>query len=468
MSDISKRCGRSSIHYGRIGRIGDLWLGVPAGMETTGTMTEHNTTDTPSAYQRYSEQALQHNEQRNQREQRTKLARFLKLLLNVLGTVIVLYTLVLAVLFLLGWTAAPLPFADTDDQAVAVAQTDDADPLDIRTWSEEQLAAQMSMVIVDANQAAHFNQWIERGAGALVLEGEKPSSSLGSDLENAQLFATNGVNAFIASNEEGGEKGLLAEIAGVIPTASQLGELEPEEIRGLAVGHGRKLDAVGINLVLGPVVDLGQNGSALTKAGRTFDASGDVVASCAQAYNDGMNEAKVATVLKHWPGLGGYKDVSDAVVAYEPWTELEQRDVRVFQDALHEGTTMVMVGHVVVPDMTEQDTPTSLSRNALGYLRKQVGDNVIILTDNIGTLTRSGFARSSDEAATAALTAGADMVLYRPATDDDTRIIDSIARAIASGTISREEAEAKVERILRIKADRNLSPELKSLKATNR
>ena len=119
--------------------------------------------DTPYEAHHPSDEALSRLEEENKREQRGKLERFLRVALPLLGALIITYTVVLAILFLMGWTAAPLPFAqlsDADETSVAKS-----DRIDLSTWSDEELAAQMCMVVVADDSATTLQSWAATGAG---------------------------------------------------------------------------------------------------------------------------------------------------------------------------------------------------------------------------------------------------------------------------------------------------------------
>ncbi|MCL2492197.1 MAG: hypothetical protein FWE87_05565 [Coriobacteriia bacterium] len=414
----------------------------------------------PFATQRPSDEALYQHEVENKNEQRHKLANFLRGVLAVLGAIITAYFIALAVLFLLGWTAAPLPFtttAATDDAAPTVVA--DSGTLTVADLSDEQLAAQMCMIVVDGASSKDFAMHNKQGIGALVLTGTSHSSSLVSDISVAQKNAANSVQSFIVSDEIGDYDNPLNTLSGTLPSAKELSKLSSSEIAALTEEHGRKLQDAGVNLVLGPSADLGDPAGGLAKEGRSFGTDRNKVAESANAWTSGMGQANVGTVLGHWPGLGGYADARGVVTTYRSWQELQEDEVQVFIDSVDGNVTMILVTHVIVPDFTEDSNPTSISQNAMQYLRKNFGD-VILLSDDVGVLVRDGVCDASGSAAVEAINAGADMIMYRSRGANDTTVVDELTNAISTGKISRAQAETKVERILRAKMNMGLAPQL--------
>ena len=413
----------------------------------------------PTEINHPSDEARARFEEANQQEQRGKLEKLLRVLLPVLGMIIAVYTLVLAILFLLGWTAAPLPFAQASEteveESTEVAAVSPSD--DLSAWSDEELAAQLVMVTVPLGNTVEIQSWASRGIGGILLVGDNAATSMQSDIAGAQDSEPLGVDAFIAVGGRCGDSSSLNAIAPNLASEKKLSKLKTTEVTEATRAAGLELQSQGVNVVFGPAADLTQTGAQLAKAERTFVGGADKVAQYARAWSAGMNTSGVGTVLKHWPGLGGYADVSQVVTTYRSWADSEKDDVRAFDQAVDGTTTMVLVGHVIIPDLTEPGRPASVSKKAMEYLRGKVGDTVILLSDDTSILKGSNTVASSEEAAVMALQAGADMVLCNPVSADDTTALSAITDAISSGAIARADAEAKVARILSAKTNLGLS-----------
>ena len=54
-----------------------------------------------------------------------------------------------------------------------------------------------------------------------------------------------------------------------------------------------------------------------------------------------------------------------------------------FEQAFDAGVPLVMVGHLRSKGLTGDETPASLSRQAMTYLRARVGDDTVIITDSL-------------------------------------------------------------------------------------
>ena len=119
-----------------------------------------------------------------------------------------------------------------------------------------------------------------------------------------------------------------------------------------------------------------------------------------------------------------------------------------FVSAIESGTDMIMASHVAAPEITGDDTPTSLSSLMLtDVLRGELGYQGIIITDamNMSAITEK---YSDAEAAVKALQAGADMILMP---SDFEAAYQGVLDAVADGTLTEERINESLHRIYRVK-----------------
>ena len=111
-----------------------------------------------------------------------------------------------------------------------------------------------------------------------------------------------------------------------------------------------------------------------------------------------------------------------------------------------------MVCHNIV-EAFDAELPASLSPAVHEILRETLGDNVVVLTDD---LDMQGIQAYTDGASAAvqAILAGNDLLL----TSDYEGSIHAILAAIEEGRISAEQIDASVKRILTWKIDLGLIP----------
>lgn len=180
------------------------------------------------------------------------------------------------------------------------------------------------------------------------------------------------------------------------------------------VKHGRLIGqearALGFNVVLAPVLDLGLPVSSAVMRTRVVSADPDEVAEYALAFVEGLEVAGVLGCGKHFPGLGGGTlDSHEAMPLIErTWKQLWEEDLAVFR-ALALRLPMMMVAHAAYP-LIKGKAPASISPYWIStVLRKRMGFAGLVLSDDMemgGILTQV----SMEEAAVKAVLAGTDVI----------------------------------------------------------
>ncbi len=279
--------------------------------------------------------------------------------------------------------------------------------------------------------------------GALALLGAPTADDMQLVLD---AVANTTPPLLVASDEEGGRVQRLSSLLGPIPAAADLAGLSTAGIRELFEDYGNDLRSVGVTMALAPVVDVG-GGPGI--GDRAFGEDPDAVVVGAVGVIDGYRAAGVIPILKHFPGHGSAsQDTHDGVATTPPLEELAGRDLLPFVDLANQNVG-VMVGHLLVPGLTE-DIPTSLSAEAIdGLLRSELGFDGFVITDALG-MGAIAQRWSQPDAALLALQAGADMVIL----GDVAAVAPTAARllsALDDGSLTRDRIESAVRRGLDVR-----------------
>ncbi len=172
-----------------------------------------------------------------------------------------------------------------------------------------------------------------------------------------------GLPLLIAINHEGDGYPYAGLIKDFTPVPNNLAigaTYDPDLAEQVGEIVGRELEAVGINLLLGPSLDVLDNPRPELKGypgSRTFGGDAYWVAQMGQAYISGVHEGsgdKVATVAKHFPGQGGSDRRPDREVAtvQKPLSALQQVELVPFKavteqaESKAETTNALMTSHV--------------------------------------------------------------------------------------------------------------------------
>jgi beta-N-acetylhexosaminidase len=215
--------------------------------------------------------------------------------------------------------------------------------------------------------------------------------------------------------------------------------------------------ALGIAVNFYPVVDVNNNPRNPIINIRSFGEDVGLVSRLAQAYIRGAQDNGEMATAKHFPGHGDTSQDSHlelAVIDVSP-ERLNKIELPPFRAAIESGVGAAMTAHIYLPQLeSEKGLPATLSRSiTTDLLRKDLGFKGLIFTD---AMTMRGVSArfTPEEAATRAVTAGADIILFPV---DVEKSFTAINRAIQSGEIPLSRIEASVRRILEAKAKLGLT-----------
>ena len=293
-------------------------------------------------------------------------------------------------------------------------------------------------------------------AGGVNFHGNNISTRA-NVLALARLFAEAGPQALIATDQEGGNVQRLGTGQGFtrIPRAVTVGNrMTAEEALELYAAAGAEFVAAGFNFNLAPVVDLHDpDNGVIGRLGRAYSSDPAVVTALASALVDGFVAAGSLTSIKHFPGHGRSRGDTHngAVDVTRTWTAEE---LVPFQAMIAAGKAqMIMTAHVS-HDTVTGGLPASISPVAVAMLRRDLGYNGVIATDDLDM----GAIRdrmSLEDAVIAAIGAGHDLLLMSNSLDLDPEIapkaVDWIARAAVDRRLSALAIAASAARIRRLK-----------------
>lgn len=272
--------------------------------------------------------------------------------------------------------------------------------------------------------------------GIVLLKGTlKSAASMADMVKRAE------VPLFVAIDAEWG-LGMRLEDA---PRFPRNGALGPGANELLLYDYGnevaRECRRVGINMVLGPVVDVTDNPGGVIGS-RSFGGDPHLVADMGVAYAKGVENGGVMSVAKHFPGHGspqGDSHVSLPVIK-RSLHQLDSIDLYPFRSYIDAGLSGVMVGHLAVPAIDPHVMPAAVSPVVIqDLLRGELGFKGLVLTDALNMGGIEGYGASE------AIMAGADIVVG-PA---DTRgEIEKVVRMVRSGRIGIDVIDDRVRRIL--------------------
>ncbi len=300
---------------------------------------------------------------------------------------------------------------------------------------------QVLLPVVDQAGLAVIADLAGRGlvAGAVVIGS--PGDGFPAAVAAVQEASATGP-VVIAVDEEGGTVQRFAALLGELPSAAQMGAMSIGDVRELARARAVAIAALGVTVNLAPVLDVG-SGPGIGV--RSFSDDPMVVSTHGLAFAEGILDGGLVPVAKHFPGHGrANADSHDEVATTPPLDELRLVDLLPF--AVLPAGAAVMVGHLVVPGLTD-GVPASLSAAAVtGILRDELGFDGVVLTDD---LAMGAVAQMIDvpTAARLALIAGADLLMVGPH-ENVVPAAWSLMAALDDGLLDERWLDEAVERVL--------------------
>ena len=233
----------------------------------------------------------------------------------------------------------------------------------------------------------------------------------------AEIHALREPALIVSVDHEGGRVQRFRTAFTVLPPMRTLGSAwdhDRREARRLAHETGfvlaAELRAHGVDLSFTPVLDVDHGNSSII-GDRAFHSDPEAVAELAIALVQGLKEAGMAAVGKHFPGHGHVRADShlELPVDDRSLTEIEACDLVPFSRLIRAGLPAIMPAHIVFRAIDAQPagfSPVWLKR----ILREELGFDGLIFSDDLsmaGAKATGGIV----ERAEAALGAGCDMVL---------------------------------------------------------
>lgn len=275
----------------------------------------------------------------------------------------------------------------------------------------------------------------------------------------SNLKAASKTPLLVAVDQEGGNVCRLKEKYGYPPTVTMqsLGDADNPELTDFyAKRTAEMVSQSGFTMNCAPCVDLNVNPAspAIGARGRSFSASPEVVTRLASVFYERQTEYGLISSYKHFPGHGsalsdshnGFTDVTDT------WTE---RELEPYKNLIAANKCdVIMTSHVFNANL-DPDYPATLSHKIItGILRKQMGFNGVIISDDMMMKAISENWRL-EEAIYRAIDAGVDILIFSNNqgvynSQISEQAVNIIEQLVKDGKISKERIRESYDRIQKI------------------
>lgn len=350
------------------------------------------------------------------------------------------------------------------DQPRALACLDAAQALD-----DADTVGQLFMLSKDARtpvDAAYRELLEQTRPGSILLLGQSQAGVEATATLTAAVREAaptpEGIGLLVAADQEGGQvQRLQGPGFDRIPSAVEQARMAEDDLRGSATRWGEQLRAAGVDVALAPVADVvppewtDVNEPAALLA-RHYGQDAQEAGPSLAAFVGGMDDAGVATSLKHFPGLGrvvGNTDFSGDVVDRQ--TGPDHPDLQAFRGEAGQVADMVMIATAVY-ELIDPGVPAAFSDVVIDdLLRGDLGFDGVVIADDLGAAAQVADVPPG-ERAVRFLAAGGDIVINaNPSVHR--QMVDAVHEEMAADPDFAQEVDTKVARVLAMKERRGVA-----------
>ncbi|QIZ75933.1 glycoside hydrolase family 3 protein [Ferrimonas lipolytica] len=315
-----------------------------------------------------------------------------------------------------------------------------------------------------------------RGIGGVILFGENCQSAqqvrwLTDELQDASRAGALGLPLLLSIDQEGGrvvrtDRSWSTSLAGNMAIGATAAQHGDDYATAAASVIANELDALGINTVHAPCVDLNNNRDNPVINVRAFGETADLVSTLGLASCRAFASAGIAATLKHFPGHGDTATDSHTglpLVAHSR-EHIERHELQPYRKIIAiSPPPLVMTAHIQYPALDSSTVageirPATMSRAIItGLLRDDIGYNGVVITDALDMAAIAKLMPPS-QAVIEVFNAGVDIALMPLKIRDVSdfakldALLDRLEQALQQNELSLAEHQQSFKRIRSLKS----------------
>ncbi|MGN0031304.1 MAG: glycoside hydrolase family 3 N-terminal domain-containing protein [Candidatus Gastranaerophilaceae bacterium] len=213
----------------------------------------------------------------------------------------------------------------------------------------------------------------------------------------------------------------------------------------------KELKSYGINLNFAPCIDTNTNPNNPIIGERAFSSNPDDVIKGEKIVTAAYKSNGIIPCVKHFPGHGDADADSHLTLPKIDLSleEMEKTHIKPFKATINNGIDMVMAAHLHCTCFEKNPIPSSLSKNALNYLRNTLNFDGVIISDDMIMKGVSDFGEV--EACLMGIDAGINMFIYRNSNEITLNIIEKIYQKAIIDKELQHKVEMSYNKIIKLK-----------------
>ena len=302
-------------------------------------------------------------------------------------------------------------------------------------------------------EGGEYKTALKQGLGGVIffskdIHSKEQFKELINDIKSQSL-----ISPFLSIDQEGGRVERTENIHGGKKYLSARFAFEKgenflsEQTRQIA----QELKSYGINLNFAPCIDVNTNPDNPIIGERAFSSEPDDVIKAEKIVSEIYQNNGIIPCVKHYPGHGDANADSHLTLPKIDLTlkQMEQTHIKPFKYAIKNGAQMVMAAHLHCTCFEKEQIPTSLSKNALNYLRNTLDFDGVIISDDMVMKGVADFGQV--EACVMGFKAGLNMFIYRNSDIETINIIENIYKLAQKDNELRKNIEFSYNKIIKLK-----------------
>lgn len=263
----------------------------------------------------------------------------------------------------------------------------------------------------------------------------------------------NKVPLFISIDQEGGRVNRLPSEFERILNIYDMSKKDKKLIYENGLITGKILSSLGINMNFAPVLDIYNNSSKVLYKRCFYDC----VSSCGIEYVNGLKKHNIIAAPKHFPGHGVSKVDSHLMIPFVWNKKLIDEHIKPFEEVIESGIDSLMIGHLMIRGMTGLCSASICNNFIKKYIRDKYNYNGLIITDEIGMLSRCGL--FLNDILKKAILSDGDLVLLK-VNQKNIKTINKVISFVKNNNKNISNIDKSVNRILKMKEKYNINDDI--------
>lgn len=315
------------------------------------------------------------------------------------------------------------------------------------------LKEKLYQMFILGTEGGYLKEALENGLGGVIFFSKDIQTAEQFKILIEEIKSATKIPPFLSIDQEGGrvertenihngKKYLSAKFA--FEKGEEFLKAQTEEI-------SQELKSYGINLNFAPCIDTNTNPDNPIIGERAFSSNPEDVIKAENIVSNIYQKNGIIPCVKHFPGHGDANADSHLTLPEINLSldEMEKTHIKPFKTAIENGIDMIMAAHLHCTCFEKDKIPTSLSKNALNYLRNNLNFKGVIISDDMVMKGVSDF--GDVEACEMGIKAGINIFIYRFADKKTFDIIDQIYKKALNNNELKDNILKSYDKIINLK-----------------